>query len=106
MENLLVLTACPSQEVAIDIAKRLVQEKLAACVNIMPGVHSVYRWQDAIEETREVLLLIKSNAGHYPALEQLILRHHPYQVPEVLALPISQAAPNYLAWLNEACGGL
>lgn len=103
MDNVLIMTACPNQEVAADLAKKLVQERLAACVNIVPGVYSVYRWQDAIEETREVLLLIKSTKANYAALESLIHKIHPYQVPEVLAIPIDQAAPNYAAWLQEMC---
>ena len=103
MDNLLIMTACPNQEVAVELAKTLVQERLAACVNIVPGIYSVYRWQDAIEETREVLLLIKSVAANYAALESLIHKLHPYQVPEVLAIPIDQAAPNYVAWLQEMC---
>lgn len=103
MDCLLVMTACPSQEVALELARRLVQDKLAACVNIVPGVHSVYRWQDAIEETREVMLVIKSTAANYAALESVIHSVHPYQVPEVLAVPITQVAPQYRSWLKEAC---
>lgn len=103
MPGLLIMTACSDHEVALQIAKSLVAEQLAACVNIMPGVQSIYRWHDAIEETREVLLFIKSTEANYPALEALIHRLHPYQVPEVLAIPIAQAAPAYLAWLGEAC---
>jgi periplasmic divalent cation tolerance protein len=104
MKSLLIMTACPSEEVAIDLARRLVQERCAACVNIVPAIHSIYRWHDAIEETREVLLLIKSTEENYPALESIIHSVHPYQVPEVLAIPIEKAAPHYMAWLTEACG--
>ena len=103
MNSLLIMTACPDQEVAVQLAKSLVAEKLAACVNIIPSVLSIYRWEDAIEETREVLLLIKTTASHYPALEAAIHRLHPYQVPEVLAVPIAQAAPAYSTWLAQAC---
>ena len=103
MSSLLVMTACPDQEVAVHIAKSLVAEKLAACVNIIPAVHSIYRWQDAIEETREVLLLIKSTEENFSALEIIIQRLHPYQVPEVIAVPVAKGAPAYLAWLSEAC---
>ena len=103
MNSLLIMTACPDQEVAVQLAKSLVAEKLAACVNIIPSVLSIYRWEDAIEETREVLLLIKTTSVNYKALEAAIHRLHPYQVPEVLAVPIEQAAPAYLTWLAQAC---
>lgn len=103
MESLLIMTACPDSDVAMLLAKSLVTEKLAACVNIVPSVLSIYRWEDAIEETREVLLLIKSTAENYAALEAAIHRLHPYQVPEVLAVPIAQTAPAYFSWLAAAC---
>ncbi len=103
MQGLLVMTACPDQDVARSIAKQLVVERLAACVNIIPGVQSIYRWFDAIEETREVILWIKCSEENYSALEASIQRLHPYQVPEVLALPIAQASPAYLTWLSGAC---
>ncbi len=103
MQGLLVMTACPDQDIARSIAKQLVLERLAACVNIIPGVQSIYRWFDAIEETREVILLIKSTADNYALLEAAILRLHPYQVPEVLAVPIAQASSAYVTWLSNAC---
>jgi periplasmic divalent cation tolerance protein len=103
MSSLLVLTACPDHENASHIAKTLVQEKLAACVNILSGVQSVYRWHDAIEETREVLLLIKSTPEKYPELEAKIHSLHPYEVPEVLAVTADRISHAYQAWLTGAC---
>jgi periplasmic divalent cation tolerance protein len=99
MENLLIITNCPDEEVANAIALAVVEEKLAACVNILPRVQSVYRWQGAVESASEIPLLIKSTAENYPALEQRIAELHPYEVPEIIALPITHGLPAYLNWL-------
>ena len=99
METLLVITNCPDEAVANAIALALVEEKLAACVNILPRVQSVYRWQGAVESASEVPLLIKTAADRYPALEAAIRESHPYDVPEIIALPITAGLPAYLNWL-------
>jgi len=99
MENLLVLTNCPDEAVANAIALAVVEEKLAACVNILPRVQSVYRWQGTVESASEIPLLIKTTAAAYPALEQQIAELHPYAVPEIIALPIRHGLPAYLNWL-------
>jgi periplasmic divalent cation tolerance protein len=99
MENLLVLTNCPDETVANTIARAVIEEKLAACVNILPRVQSVYRWQGSVESASEVPLLIKTAASAYPALEQRIAELHPYELPEIIALPIVQGLPAYLNWL-------
>jgi len=99
MENLLVLTNCPDEEVANAIALAVVEEKLAACVNILPRVQSVYRWQGTVESASEIPLLIKTTAAAYPALELRIAELHPYAVPEIIALPITHGLPAYLNWL-------
>lgn len=99
MEPLLIITNCPDEEVANAIALAVVEEKLAACVNILPRVQSVYRWQGAVESASEIPLLIKSTAENYPALEQRIAELHPYEVPEIIALPITHGLPAYLNWL-------
>jgi len=99
MEALLILTNCPDEETANTIALAVVEAKLAACVNILPRVQSIYRWQGAVESAAEVPLLIKSTAARYPALEATIRELHPYDVPEIIALPITQGLPAYLNWL-------
>jgi periplasmic divalent cation tolerance protein len=97
----LVLVTAPEEDSARKIAARLVEEKLAACVNLIPGVNSLYRWEGEVEEDREVLLIIKSRteliASH---LVPLIHSLHPYQVPEVIALPIIAGSQEYLDWLG------
>ena len=99
METLLVITNCPDEAIANAIALAIVEEKLAACVNILPRVQSVYRWQGSIESASEVPLLIKTTAGRYTELETAIRALHPYDVPEIIALPIAQGLPAYLDWL-------
>lgn len=99
MENLLVLTNCPDETVANTIARAVIEEKLAACVNILPRVQSVYRWQGSVESASEVPLLIKTAASAYPALERRIAELHPYELPEIIALPIAHGLPAYLNWL-------
>jgi len=97
--TLLVLTNCPDEESANAIALALVEERLAACVNILPRVQSVYRWQGAVESATEIPLFIKSTATNYPALEAAIRDRHPYQVPEIIALPVERGLPAYLDWI-------
>lgn len=99
MEPLLIITNCPDEEVANAIALALVEEKLAACVNLLPRVQSVYRWQGAVESASEIPLLIKTTAACYPALETRIRDLHPYEVPEIIAVPITHGLPAYLNWL-------
>jgi periplasmic divalent cation tolerance protein len=97
--TLLVLTNCPDEESANAIALALVEDRLAACVNILPRVQSVYRWQGAVESATEIPLFIKSTATNYPALEAAIRNRHPYQVPEIIALPVERGLPAYLDWI-------
>lgn len=99
MDPLLIITNCPDEEVANAIALALVEEKLAACVNILPRVHSVYRWQGSVESASEIPLLIKTTAARYAALESRIGELHPYEVPEIIAVPIARGLPAYLNWL-------
>lgn len=97
--TLLVLTNCPDEESANAIALALVEDRLAACVNILPRVQSVYRWQGAVESATEIPLFIKSTATNYPALEAAIRNRHPYQVLEIIALPVERGLPAYLDWI-------
>ena len=100
--SLLILTNLPDKDSAVALARRLVEDRLAACVNILSPCHSVYRWQGEMETVDEVPLLIKSSAGRYAELEAAIRAHHPYEVPEIIAVPISAGLPEYLVWLAES----
>jgi periplasmic divalent cation tolerance protein len=97
----LVLTTCPSLRVARRLARALVAERLAACVNILPIAQSVYRWKGKIESARELLLVIKSRVQDYRALERRLRALHPYELPEVVAVPIAGGDGRYLAWIAD-----
>ena len=103
MENraLLVLTTVPDAATAERIAQVLVEARLAACVNVLPGVQSIYRWQGSVTRSAELQLLIKTTSERYAAVEEAIRMHHPYDVPEVIAIAIDQASSPYLRWLFE-----
>lgn len=96
---LIVMTNLPNAQAAEAIASTLVQARLAACVNILPAVQSVYRWQGKVERATEVTLLIKTTQQHYAALEAAIRAAHPYELPEVIALPVTTGLPSYLQWV-------
>ena len=98
-QALLVIANCPDEACANRIALAVVEAGLAACVNLLPRVQSVYRWLGSIESASEVPLLIKTTAGRYSELETAIRALHPYDVPEIIALPIAQGLPAYLDWL-------
>jgi periplasmic divalent cation tolerance protein len=98
-ETLVVLCACPNEETARGIAETLVQEHLAACVNRMAGVRSTYRWQGRIEDEPEVLLLIKTVRRRFEALELRLKALHPYDLPEIIALPVTAGSAQYLTWV-------
>ena len=99
MQTLLVFTNLPDTDSAQSLARLLIERRLAACVNILAPCKSVYRWQDRIEETAEVPLLIKTTVGCYGGLEAAIRAHHPYELPEIVAVSIERGLPEYLAWL-------
>uniref|UniRef100_A0A8C8VNQ8 CutA divalent cation tolerance homolog n=1 Tax=Pelusios castaneus TaxID=367368 RepID=A0A8C8VNQ8_9SAUR len=92
---------CPSEQVAKEIARALVEKHLAACVNIVPQITSIYEWKGKIEEDGEVLLMIKTRSSRIPALTDLVRSMHPYEVAEVIALPIEQGNAPYLQWVGE-----
>jgi periplasmic divalent cation tolerance protein len=98
---LLVMTTLPDEASARALARGLVEQRLAACVNISPAVQSIYRWQGAIEEANEVMLLIKTTLRHYDELEAAIRHVHPYEVPEIIAVPITTGLPAYLEWIEQ-----
>lgn len=99
-----VLVACPDEEVAGTIARALVEERLAACVHVSAAGRSVYRWKGGVEEARELLLVVKARGDRLDALAARIVALHPYAVPEVLALPVARGLAPYLAWLRAEGG--
>jgi periplasmic divalent cation tolerance protein len=103
-ERLLVLTTVARAEDAERIAEALVEERLAACVNVLPGVRSIYRWKGAVEREEERLLVVKTRADRFAALRDRVLALHPYEVPEVVAVTIEAGSPAYLRWLDESVG--
>ena len=96
----LAITTCPDMEVAETIATALVEERLAACVNILPGARSVYEWQGRIEKEQELVLLIKSRSDRLPVLERRLLELHPYELPELIVVPVMGGYAPYLSWLE------
>jgi len=101
-QPLVVLVTAPSEAVGLDLGRTLVDEHLAACVNVVPGLTSIYLWEGRREETAEALLLIKTRPEGYAALQRRILELHPYSVPEVLGLPVVEGAPDYVQWVRES----
>ncbi len=97
----LVLTTCPDVETGERIARTLVTERLAACVNILPVAKSVYMWKGRVESAAEQLLVIKSMARAYRAIQKRLLELHPYELPEVITVPVTGGLPDYLAWLRD-----
>ena len=100
-DKILVFSNCGTAEEAKRIARTLVESRLAACVNIVPGVQSIYHWKSAIEEASEWTLLIKSTRAHFPALCAELRRVHSYQVPEIIAVPIVDGDSAYLEWIDR-----
>lgn len=100
-DKIVVLSTCGSAEEAARVARALVEKRLAACVNIVPGVRSVYRWKDAIEDEEEVLLVIKTSRVLIDDLRAEIEKLHSYEVPEVIALAVVDGSEQYLAWMNR-----
>ena len=100
METLLVLSCLPDRANAEALAAALVENRLAACVNILQPCRSIYRWKGAVEKADEVPLLIKTTEACYPALEAAIRAAHPYATPEIIALPVVLGLPDYLAWVE------
>lgn len=96
-----VFVTAPSAEAARSIARVMIDERLAACVSTFPGVRSTYRWQGKVEEADEVFLMMKTVQERLPALAARIKELHPYNVPEVIALPVEAALPSYAAWVVE-----
>jgi periplasmic divalent cation tolerance protein len=101
-DRLLVVTTLPDGAAGEKLAKRLIDHAFAACVNISAPVTSIYRWDGKLESGREVVLTIKTTAARYAEVEQAIRTDHPYELPEVIAVPITAGSDEYLAWI-DAC---
>ena len=100
-DRIVVLSACATEREAEAIARRLVEKRLAACVNLIPRVRSIYRWQDRIEDAKETMLVIKSTRGLFADLSKELSAMHSYQVPEIIALPIVEGSDSYLDWIGR-----
>lgn len=100
-ETLIVLTNCPDMQTAQRIARTLVEQRLAACVNQLAPMASTYRWQGKIEHAEEIPLLIKTTRERYPELESAIRTMHPYSVPEIVAIPVAAGFSAYLRWVDD-----
>ena len=101
MSTLLVLTNLPDRAAAERLADTLIEKRLAACVNILAPCRSVYRWKGTVQHDEEHPMLIKSTAERYPALEAAIRAGHPYELPEIIAVPVAMGSADYLAWLDN-----
>jgi len=101
VDTLLVFTNMPDRESALTLAQALIDARVAACVNVLGGCTSIYRWQGASETAQEVPVLIKTRAACYPALERAIRERHPYDVPEIIAVPVTRGLPAYLEWVES-----
>lgn len=100
METILVISNLPDQASAQKLAAILIEQRLAACVNVQSPCTSVYRWQGQVETATEVPVFIKTTREHYPALEQAIKANHPYELPEIIAVPLVAGLPAYLEWVR------
>lgn len=101
---LLVFSNLPDEAAARKLARHLVEAKLAACVNVLSPCVSTYRWRGAVEEASEVPVIIKTTVAAYPALEAAIREGHPYELPEIVAVPLAQGLPAYLDWVTVETG--
>lgn len=100
-QALLVMTNMPDADSARKLARQILDERIAACVNIQPPIQSIYRWEGAVEDTGEIPVHIKTMADRYTDLESAIRNMHPYQVPEIIAIPITEISGAYLEWLRQ-----
>jgi periplasmic divalent cation tolerance protein len=98
---LVVLSTVPTPEVGAELARQLVTQRLAACVNLLTGVRSFYEWDGALNEDSECQLVIKTEAARFEALRAWLKLHHPYDEPEILALPVEAGSPSYLDWVRK-----
>ena len=104
-DKIVVLSTCANEADAGRVARALVEARLAACISTVPGLTSYYRWKGALETSSEVLLLIKTSRELFPQLKLELEKIHPYEVPEILALPVVEGAENYLNWIDTSLRG-
>lgn len=101
-ENIVVYITAPSEDAAAVIARALVEQKLAACVNIVRNIRSIYSWQGKIEDDAEVLMIVKTQKKHFTALSEKVKELHSYDIPEIIALPILKGSDDYLEWIKAS----
>jgi len=99
--HLMILCTCPDKDTAEKIARLLIEGNIAACVNILPGMTSLYKWEGKIESAQEHLLLIKAHKDHYQTIESTLRTYHTYDLPEIIAVPIERGLPEYLHWIDS-----
>jgi len=100
-DAMLVFTTLPNADAAVELSRSVVNEKLAACANILPAIRSIYRFKDKVQDDNEVLVLLKTRQEQFERLRARILELHPYEVPEVIAIPVEQGYQGYLDWIAE-----
>ena len=96
-----VFITAPNLECAETLARKLVEERLAACVNVVPGIRSIYRWKETIEDEREALMILKTRTDLFQNVEQRVKELHPYEVPEIVSVPLTHGSREYLDWLSD-----
>jgi periplasmic divalent cation tolerance protein len=101
----IALATAPDENVAAELARLAVEGEHAACANLVGGVRSIYRWQGTVEDEREVLIVFKTTAAAYPGLAELVAAHHPYEVPELVAFPLTTGLAPYLEWVRASVAG-
>ncbi len=101
MEYAVVFITAPDEEEAARIARTIVEERLAGCVNIVKGIRSIYRWEGKVEDEHEVLMIVKTKRDLFNALEKRVKELHSYSVPEIISLPLVEGSEEYLSWLNN-----
>ena len=104
-EKIIVFSNCGSQEEARRVARALVDTRVCACVNIIPGIQSIYRWQGSIQEEAEWMLIIKTTRELFDRLSAELRKNHSYEIPEVIAIPIVEGNPDYLKWIDRETFG-
>ncbi|HYO67176.1 MAG TPA: divalent-cation tolerance protein CutA [Archangium sp.] len=100
-DAILVMVTAPTADKAAELARTLVEEGLAACGNVVPGLRSIYRWEGKVHDEPEALLILKTRASHFEALRERVVQVHPYQCPEVLRLDVAEGHAPYLQWIRD-----
>lgn len=103
-DEIIVFVAAGSEEEATRIGRKVVEEGLAACANILPGVRSIFRWEGKVSEEQEAMMVLKSRAGLFEDLATMVKGLHSYSVPEIIAIPVVQGSADYLSWIGDVTG--